>query len=71
MLTPEEAKDAHQSWLEGCIWSAARASGLEWDRWQCLRVAEILRSQRGSWQQAVVRAVGGAEADPAGAPDHL
>ena len=71
MLTPEEAHDAHQTWLEGCIWSAARASGLEWDRWRCMRVAEILRTQREGWEQAVVRAVGGTDADPAGVSDRV
>lgn len=29
-LTAEEAKDADRVWLEGCVWAAARASGLEW-----------------------------------------
>lgn len=58
-LSPEEAKDADRAWLEGCVWSAARASGLEWDRWKCAGVAEILRSQTGGWEQAVVRAIRG------------
>ena len=31
-LTSQEAKDVDRSWLEGCIWSAARASGLERSR---------------------------------------
>jgi len=54
LLSPEDAKDASRSWLEGCIWSAARASGLDWDPWHCATVADV------------VRAVGGAKADPAG-----
>ena len=69
MLTPEEAKDANRAWLEGCIWAAARASGLEWDRWRCMGVAETLRNQRGGWERAVVDAVGGKGADPAGLPE--
>ena len=69
MLTPEEAKDANQAWLEGCVWATARASGLSWDRWRCMGVAETLRNQRGGWERAVVDAVGGKDADPAGAPE--
>ena len=65
-LTPEDAKEADRAWLEGCVWSAARASGLEWDRWRCAAVAEVLRTQREGWELAVVRAVGGAESDPGG-----
>ena len=65
-LTPEEAKDSDRAWLEGCVWSAARASGLEWDRWRCAAVVEVLRTQRDGWERAVVRAVGGAESDPRG-----
>lgn len=65
-LTPEEAMAADRSWLEGCIWSAARASGLEWDRWRCAAVADVLRAQPEGWERAVVRAIGGGEADPGG-----
>ena len=65
-LTPEDAKDADRSWLEGCIWSAARASGLEWDRWRCAAVADVLRSQPSGWENAIVRAIGGSGADPSG-----
>ncbi len=67
MLSPEEAEASQRAWLEGCIWAAARASGLEWDRWRCAAVADELRSQRDGWEQAVVRAVGGRDADPSGA----
>ena len=66
-LTPEDAKESDRAWLEGCVWSAARASGLEWDRWRCATVAEVLRKQRDGWELAVVRAIGGAGADPGGA----
>ena len=65
-LTPKEAKDANRAWLEGCIWSAARASGLEWDRWRCAAAADVLRNQPGGWENAVVGAVGGTSADPSG-----
>ena len=65
-LTPEDAKDSDRAWLEGCVWSAARASGLEWDRWRCAAVAEVLRTQREGWELAVARAVGGAGGDAAG-----
>ena len=65
-LTPDDAKNADRSWLEGCIWSAARASGLDWDRWRCAAVADVLRSQPRGWENAVVRAVGGTGADPSG-----
>ena len=67
LLSPEDAQNADQSWLEGCIWASAQASGLAWDRWRCMAVAEALRSQRGGWEQSVVRAIGGSQADPAGA----
>ena len=66
-LSAEEAREADRSWLEGCVWSAARASGLEWDRLRCAVVAEVLRTQREGWELAVVRAVGGAAADASGA----
>ena len=68
-LTAESAKEADRAWLEGCIWSAARASGLEWDRWRCAAVADLLRNQRGGWENAVVRAIGGTGADPSGGRD--
>ena len=62
-LTPEHAKDVHQSWLEGCIWAAARASGLEWDQWRCAVAADVLRTQRDGWESAMVRAIGGVDMD--------
>ena len=65
-LTPEDAKESDRGWLEGCVWSAARASGLEWDRWRCAAVAEVLRTQREGWEMTVVRAVGGVGADSRG-----
>ena len=67
MLTPEEAKSAERSWLEGCVWTAAHDNGLEWDRWQSAVAADILRAQTHGWERAVARAVGGREADPSGA----
>ena len=57
-LSPKQAREADRAWLEGCVWSAARASGLEWDRLKCAAVAEILSTQREGWERAVVRAVG-------------
>ncbi|MCY4057928.1 MAG: ParB N-terminal domain-containing protein [Gammaproteobacteria bacterium] len=54
-LTPNEVKSADRSWLEGCVWATARASGLDWDRWRCAAVADVLRGQRGGWQRAIVR----------------
>ena len=63
-LTAEEARKSDRGWLEGCVWSAARASGLDWDRWRCAAVAEVLRTQREGWELAVVRAVGGPEGKP-------
>ena len=68
-LTPEDAKESDRAWLEGCVWSAARASGLEWDRWRCAAVADVLRNQRDGWELAVVRAIGGAGSDPSGKQD--
>lgn len=65
-LTADEAKSASQSWLEGWLHAAAQACGLEWDRWRCASVAEALRTQRGGWERAVVRAIGGREGDPGG-----
>lgn len=69
LLSPEDARNVDQSWLEGCVWTAARASGLAWDRWRCMEVARILRSQGHVWERTVVRAIGGKAADPAGAAD--
>ena len=66
LLGPEEARSADLSWLEGCVWAAAQANGLDWDRWRCAAAAEHLRAQRGGWERAVARAVGGREADPSG-----
>lgn len=57
LLTAEDARASDQSWLEGCVWAAARASGLDWDRWHCMAVAELLRSQRGGWEHSVLKAV--------------
>ena len=65
-LTGDEAKQAERGWLEGCLWAMARASGLDWDRLRCAAVADILRRQPEGWEQAVARAVGGSDADPAG-----
>ena len=65
-LTPEDAKESDRAWLEDCVWSAAGASGLEWDRWRCAAVPEVLRTQREGWELAVLRAVGGADPDPRG-----
>jgi len=67
LLSAEQAKAADRSWLEGCVWAAAKASGLDWDRWRCAAVADALHAQRGGWEHAVVQAVGGSQADPAGA----
>ena len=69
LMSPEEAKGANQAWLEGCVWAAARASGLDWDRWRCAGVAQALHAQTGGWERAVVRAVGGRDANPAGVSD--
>ena len=65
-LTPDEVKDLTPSWLEGCIWAAARASGLQWDKWRCAAAAEVLRTQPGGWEQAVTRVVGGPASDASG-----
>lgn len=61
-LTADEAKSSDRSWLEGCVWSAARASGLEWDRWRCAAVADVLRTQPDGWERAVARAIGSHQA---------
>ena len=66
-LTPDMATDVSPSWLEGCIWAAARASGLDWDQWRCAAAAEVLRSQPRGWEQAVAQVAGGREADASGA----
>ena len=66
-LTPDMATDVSPSWLEGCIWASARASGLQWDQWRCAAAAEVLRSQPRGWEQAVAQVVGGGEADASGA----
>ena len=66
LLSPKDAKDAPRSWLEGCIWTAARWSGLDWDRWQCSAAADVLRNQPTGWESAVARAAGGKDADPSG-----
>ena len=63
---PTTPRNANQAWLEGCVWAAAHASGLDWERWRCAGVAEALRSQRGGWERAVVHAVGGKRSDPSG-----
>ena len=63
-LDAQQAKDVHRSWLEGCIWAAARASGLEWDQWRCAVAADVLRSQQDGWERAMVEAVGEADAQP-------
>lgn len=57
LLTAEEAKTLDRAWLEGCVWTAARTTGLTWDRWRCAAVANTLRAQRGGWERAVVDAV--------------
>ena len=57
LLSPEIAKSADRSWLEGCVWAAAQSSGVDWDRWRCMAVAEALRTQQGGWERAVVRAI--------------
>ena len=54
-LTPEEANESDRSRREGCIWSAARASGLEWDRWRCAAVGGGAADQREGWELAIVR----------------
>ncbi len=66
MLSAEDAKAADQAWLEGCVFAAARSTGLSWDRWRCMSVAQALRSQESGWERAVARAVGGRQADPGG-----
>lgn len=65
LLTAEEAKTVDLAWLEGCVWAAARAAGLTWDRWRCAAAANKLRTQRGGWERAVVDAVRDADGDAA------
>ena len=65
-LGPETVKEVERSWLEGCIWALARGTGLDWDRWRCASAVDLLRNQEGGWEQSVVRAVGGRDADPSG-----
>ena len=57
-LTPDDAKGAERSWLEGCVWAWARTTGLDWDRMRCAVAAEILRTQPKGWQRAVVQVTG-------------
>lgn len=57
LLTPEEARDADRSWLEGLVFAAARASGLDWDRLQSAVAADALLAQRDGWERAVAEAV--------------
>ena len=66
-LTAQQAKDVHRSWLEGCIWAAARASGLDWDQWRCAVAADVLRAQEDGWELAMVRAIDSGGADKGGA----
>ena len=63
MLTPDDVKNADRSWLEGCVWATARASGLDWDRWRCAAATDVLRAQRRGWQRAIVRVASVAAAD--------
>ena len=65
LLTAEDATQVPRSWLEGCIWAAARASGLEWDQWRCAQAAQVLRTQPDGWEPAVIRVIAdGQDADP-------
>ena len=66
LLSPEDAKESDRSWLEGCVWAAAHSAGLDWDRLQSAVAAEVLRKQPDGWERAVVKVVGGSDADPAG-----
>ena len=63
LLNPEETKEVARLWLEGCIWAAARASGLDWNQWRCAAAAQVLRTQSDGWEQAVVRVIGSPDAD--------
>ena len=63
-LSAEEVRNSDQAWLEGCIWAAARASGLDWDRWRCMATAQVLRTQPDGWEHALVRAVGDPDTEP-------
>ena len=40
---------------------------LDWYQCRCAAVAEVLRTQRVGWKKAMVRAIGGTEADSGGA----
>ena len=60
-LSPQEAGNAHRSWLEGCVWAWAHALGLDWDGMRCAVAAEILRTQPEGWQQAIVQVSAAAE----------
>ena len=62
-LTADDAKEAPSGWLEGCVWAMAYACGLDWGRMRYAVAADVLRKQPGGWQDAVARAVGGADAD--------
>ncbi len=66
LLNPEDAKEVARMWLEGCIWAAARASGLEWDQWRCAAAAQVLRTQEYGWEQAVVRVIGTSDSEASG-----
>ena len=57
LLTAEDARTVDRAWLEGCVWTAAQATGLTWDRLRCAAAANTLRTQRGGWERAVVEAV--------------
>ena len=63
LLSAEEARTVDRTWLEGCVWTAARASGLALDRWRCAAVVETLRTQPGGWKRAVVEVVRRAQGD--------
>ena len=66
LLSADSAKGADRAWLEGCVWTAARSSGLDWDRWRCAAAADVLRNQPDGWETAVARAVGDPSAGAAG-----
>ena len=70
LLSPKDAKDAPRSWLEGCVWTAARWSGLDWDRWRCAAAADVLRNQPKGWQNAVIRAARDAATGPSDGEGH-
>ena len=68
-LTPEAAKTAERSWLEGCVWAFARTAGLDWDRWRCMAVADALRTQRGGWEHAILAIAKNVQADAVQVPE--